>query len=192
MYNHLAKILPAAIIIIVGWVMVDALMTTRNEWRQWPARLARFLAAIIAGMLIFALIYIIGGIIVSTLGYTYYDQPLLRLAHLVCILGAYPAGMAAAFIFRTRHASLILGMLLVIVVHLFDQSSYLGRMVFDDPAIPLNGDFSLTNMALMLVTTLIGGEVGLKHGLRAVIKNPPKTAFPSDTPEKAALTSDGG
>ena len=192
MFDQLAKILPAAIVIIVAWVMVDALMATRNEWRQWPLRLARFMTAIIAGMFIFALIYLIGGIIVSTLGYTYYDQPLLRLAHLVCILGAYPAGMAAAFIFRTKHASLILGILLVIVVHLFDQGSYLGRMVFDDPAIPLNGDFSLTNMALMLVTTLIGGEVGLKHGLRVVIKNTPKTAFPLDTPEKATLTSDGG
>lgn len=192
MFNHIVKILPYATVIIITWIMIDALMVTRNEWRQWPARLARFMAAIIAGMLIFAVLYLVGGIIVSTLGYTYHDQPLLRLAHLVCILGVYPAGMAAALIFRTRHVSLILGILLVIAVHLFDQGSYLGRMVFADPSIPLNGDFSLTNMALMLVTTLIGGEVGLKHGLRAVIKNPPKTAFSSGKPENAALTSDGG
>lgn len=174
------------------WIFLHALHSTSYEWRQWPRRLLRFILAIVAGVVIFAVIYVVGGMLVSNFGYTYYDGRLLRLAHLVCILGAYPAGMVSAAVFRTKHASLLLAITLVIIVHLLDRGTYLGRMVFDDPAIALNGDFSLTNMALMLITALIGGEIGLRHSLKGVVTRASTGSVEIETPDEVTLTSDGG
>jgi hypothetical protein len=173
--------LPLAGGLVFLWILLHALFATASEARQWPRRLGRFLFAILAGSLIFAVIYAAGGLIVSTLGYTYQDKPLLRLAHLVCLLGAYPAGMAPAAIFRTRHVVLIQAILLVLAVHLWDHGTYLGRMVFSDPSIFINGDFSLTNMALMLVSTLMGGEVVLRRTLKQAFRRAQAGAVEIDT-----------
>jgi hypothetical protein len=185
------KILPFAIMLLLLWIFLHALNSTSHEMRQWPRRLLRFILAIIAGIVIFSTIYLIGGALVSNLGYTHYDGRLLRLAHLVCILGAYPAGMVTAAIFRTKHSSLILAFSLVIMVHLLDHGTYFGKMVFDDPAIPLNGDFSLTNMALMLISALIGGEVGLRRGLKSVLSSTGSGLVEAEPPDGVSLTSDG-
>ncbi len=160
--GHLKNLLPWAGTIFVIGILIHALISTTGEARQWPMRLARFVFAILAGIVIFGVIYIAGGYLVSLLGYTYNDKPLLRLAHLVCLVGIYPAALVTASLFRTRHAAILLGILLVIAVHLWDHGTYLGHMVFDDPALPLNGDFMLTNMALMLISAILGGETGLR------------------------------
>ena len=192
LFKRLVAFLPWAAILLFAWVLLHALSATSAEYRQWPRRLARFLFALLAGVVIFALIYLTGGLLISGLGYTFQDKPLLRLAHLICVLSAYPAGMAAGSIFRTKHTTLILGILLALGVHLCDHGSYLGRMVFADSAIPLNGDFSLTNMALMLVTTIIGGEVGLRLGIKSSQGASARHGTVVEPPAASSLTSEGG
>ncbi len=184
--------LPIIAVVFVVWLLIQSLLSTSSEYRQWPRRLGRFVLAMLSGFAIFAVIYIAGGMIVGMLGFDYFDKPLLRLAHIVCLLGAYPAGLAAAWIFRTRHAALILGFALVVWVHLLDGSTYLGRMVFSDNAIPLNGDFALTNIALMLVATMLGGEAALRNVLPAASRKAQKTAIEMDSTGVVSLTSDGG
>jgi hypothetical protein len=190
--KRLITMLPIIAIVFVAWLLIQSLLSISDEYRQWPRRLGRFVLAMLSGMAIFAVIYIAGGTIVGRFGFDYFDKPLLRLAHIVCLLGAYPAGLAAAWIFRTKHASLILGFALVAWVHLLDGSTYLGRMVFSDNAIPLNGDFALTNIALMLVATLLGGEAALRKVVPAASREAQKTAIEMESAGAVSLTSEGG
>jgi hypothetical protein len=185
-------LLPVLAILFVGWLLVQALFSTSRESRQWPRRLARFIIALAGGTVIFAIIYIFGGAIIGTLGYDYQDKPLLRLAHLVCLTGAYPAGLVTAAVFRTKHAALILSFIIVVGVHLLDKFTYLGAMVFSDPAIPLNGDFALTNMALILVGVLLGGETALRKVLVNTSLSAQKSAVELESGRIASLTSDRG
>lgn len=170
LFDRLTHILPWAGLLFAAGILIHALVATIDEARQWPKRLGLFILANLAGIFLFGAIYIGGGLLVSTLGYTYNDKPLLRLAHLVCLLATYPAAMAAASIFRTRHAAILLGILLAVAVQLWDHGTYLGRMVFDDPALPLNGDFALTNMALILITAILGGDAGLRVTLPSLYR----------------------
>jgi hypothetical protein len=170
LFKRLVTIVPWAAVIFLAGILVHAVAANLPEADQWPRRLLRFIFAVLAGALIFGVIYIAGGLLISTLGYGYNDKPLLRLAHLTCIIGAYPAAMAAAVIFRTRHAALLLGILLMVSVHIWDHGTYLGRMVFSDPGLPLNGDFALTNMALIMITALLGGESGLRAVLPGIYR----------------------
>jgi hypothetical protein len=192
LYKRLITMLPWVGVVFVGGIIFHAIISNLAEAKQWPRRLARFVFAILAGCVIFGVIYIGGGQLVSTLGYTYNDKPLLRLAHLVCLIGAYPAALAAASIFRTRHAALLLGITLTLGVHLWDHGTYLGRMVFDDPAHPLNGDFALTNMALMLIGSILGGEAGLRVTLPGIYKRASCETTETGAPDSPSLTSGGG
>jgi len=183
LFKRLMVLVPWAAVIFLAGILVHAVVANLPEADQWPKRLLRFIFSLLAGALIFGVIYVGGGLLISTLGYSYNDKPLLRLAHLTCILGAYPAAMAAGAIFRTRHAALLLGLLATLSVHALDHGTYLGRMVFSDPGLPLNGDFALTNMALIMITALLGGEVGLRVTLPGVYRQASREAVEVNIPE---------
>ena len=176
LFKQLMTVVPWAAVIFILGIIVHAVAANRSEAKQWGKRLLRFIFAMVAGGVIFSVIYIAGGLIISTLGYTYNDKPLLRLAHLTCVVAIYPAALAAAAIFRTRHAALVLGLLAVVAVHGLDHGTYLGRMVFSDPALPLNGDFALTNIALMMISALIGGESALRAVLPSLYRQASRDA----------------
>ena len=192
LFKRLIPLLPWIGLMFAAGIMVHAIIANIHEANQWPKRLGRFLIAFFTGAVVFGVVYIAGGMLVSTVGYTYNDKPLLRLAHIVCLIGVYPAAMVAASVFRTRHLALLVGIFLTIAVHLWDHGTFLGRMVFDDPALPLNGDFILTNMALMLIGSVLGGEAGLRVTLPGTYLRAAREGTELPSADGPSLTSGGG